>query len=82
MLGAEGNVQGTFEFLPHTISSTVLGTDKSDGYSISGPYTLWTELGMVYRQDTVFFRVACVGRSTRSGGVLYYSNDFLSFCYC
>mmetsp|Transcript_16649 Transcript_16649/g.19200 ORF Transcript_16649/g.19200 Transcript_16649/m.19200 type:complete len:2254 (-) Transcript_16649:59-6820(-) len=67
MLGAEGNVEGTFEFLPHTIPSTVLGTDDGDGYSISGPYTLWTELGMVYRKGTTHFRVACVGRSTRSG---------------
>jgi hypothetical protein len=67
VLGAEGNVEGTFELLPHTVSSTVLGSDDSDGHSISGPYTLWTELGIVYRKGTAHFRVACVGRSTRSG---------------
>lgn len=68
MLGNDGNVEGTFELLPHTIPISVLGTyDEDDMYSISGPYTLWTELGMVYRKGENFFRVVCLGRATRSG---------------
>jgi hypothetical protein len=67
MLGTDGNVTGTFELLPHTIPLSVVGSyDEDDVYSLSGPYTLWTELGMVYRKGETFFRVACVGRSTRT----------------
>eukprot|EP00980_Cylindrotheca_fusiformis_P011048 scaffold2535_cov126-Cylindrotheca_fusiformis.AAC.10 len=62
MLDKRGDVEGTFEFLPHTIPSKHLG-DVSDGNAVSGPYTHWTELGVAYRQGTAFFRVACVGRS-------------------
>ena len=66
MLGTNGNVTGTFELLQHSIRSTFFGEDDEDMYSISGPYTLWTELGMVYRKGETFFRVACVGRSNRN----------------
>ena len=67
MLGTDGNITGTFELLPHTIPLSVVGSDDEDDvYSISGPYTLWTELGMVYRKGETFFRVACAGRSTRN----------------
>lgn len=64
LLDEDGIVQGTFELLPHTISTESLGSDD-DGYSITGPYTHWTELGIVYRQSATFFRVSCLGRSTR-----------------
>jgi len=68
MLGKDGNVEGTFELLPHTISTSVLGADDEDDvFSIAGPYTLWTELGMVYRKGETYFRVVCLGRATRSG---------------
>jgi hypothetical protein len=65
MLDKIGDVEGTFEFLPHTIPSKVLG-DASDGHAISGPYTHWTELGVAYHHGAAFFRVACVGRCLRS----------------
>jgi len=67
MLGTDGNITGTFELLPHTINSDVVGSDdEDDAYSISGPFTLWTELGMVYRNGSTYFRVACAGRSNRN----------------
>lgn len=65
MLDKRGDVEGTFEFLPHTIPSKHFG-DVSDGHAVTGPYTHWTELGVSYRNGAAFFRVACVGRSLRS----------------
>lgn len=65
MLDTKGDVEGTFELIPHTISSEILGNGP-DGYSITGPFTHWTELGVAYRNGAAFFRVACVGRSSRS----------------
>lgn len=63
MLDEDGIIGSTFELLPHTISADSLGNNE-DGYSITGPYTHWTELGLVYRENATFFRVACLGRST------------------
>ena len=65
MLNAKGDVEGTFELVPSTISSDILGTGN-DGYSITGPFTNWTELGIAYRGGEAFFRVACVGRSSKN----------------
>jgi hypothetical protein len=65
MLDSKGDVEGTFELIPHTISSEVLGNGP-DGYSVTGPFTHWTELGVVYREGASFFRVACVGKSSKS----------------
>ncbi len=77
MLGTNGNVTGTFELLPHTINSDVVGSDDEDDvYSISGPYTLWTELGMVYRNGSTYFRVACAGRSNRNSQPKLLSIEF------
>jgi len=67
MLGTDGNVTGTFEFLPHTIPLSLVGSeDEDDVFSISGPFTLWTELGIVYRKGETFFRVICAGTATRN----------------
>ncbi|KAG7367435.1 GRF zinc finger domain containing protein [Nitzschia inconspicua] len=60
VLGQKGEVVGGFELLPPLIPSDVLG----EAASISGPFTHWTELGVVYRDTGAFFRLACVGRST------------------
>jgi hypothetical protein len=66
LLDEDGIADGTFELLPHSVSTQSLGNDE-DGYAITGPYTHWTELGLVYREGATFFRVACLGRSTRVG---------------
>ena len=65
MLDADGNVEGSFELLPHLLSSDTLPHDDH-GHSIVGPYNHWTELGPCYGEDGAFFRVACVGRSSRT----------------
>jgi hypothetical protein len=65
MLGTKGGVEGSFELIPHSISSEILGNGP-DGYSITGPFTHWTELGVAYRDGASFFRVACVGKSSKS----------------
>ena len=65
MLGAKGEVEGSFELLPHTVSSETLG-NGADGCSVIGPFTHWTELGVSYRNGASFFRVACVGKSTKT----------------
>lgn len=65
LLGPEADVEGTFELLPNTVSGEVLLAD-STASSVCGPYSHWTELGVVYRSSGTFFRVACVGRSMRS----------------
>jgi hypothetical protein len=65
MLDASGNVEGSFELIPHVLSSDVLW-NGSDGHNIVGPFHHWTELGVVYNEDGVYFRVACLGRSSRT----------------
>ena len=65
MLDKKGGVEGSFELIPHTITSEIIG-ETSDGHSISCPYTHWTELGMAYRDGASFFRVACIGKSLRT----------------
>lgn len=62
MLDNHGGVEGTFEFLPHVISSEILG-DMPGDKAVSGPYTHWTELGLAYQNGKTFFRVCCIGRS-------------------
>lgn len=65
-LGISGKINGSFELLPHTLTPEMLGTG-SNGYSIGGPYSHWTELGQTQRDDgSLAFRVACVGRSWRT----------------
>jgi hypothetical protein len=65
MLGTKGEVEGSFELIPHIISSETLGNGP-DGCSVTGPFTHWTELGVAYRDGSSFFRVACVGKSSRT----------------
>jgi hypothetical protein len=65
MLDASGNVEGAFELLPNILSSEMLSHDE-DGHSVVGPYNHWTELGPCYGEDGTFFRIACVGRSSRT----------------
>jgi hypothetical protein len=76
LLDRNGDVEGSFELLPHIISAEALDgscthpstTEASSSTNvISGPYTHWTELGIAHRENgTAYFRVACVGRSMKS----------------
>ena len=72
MLDENGEVEGTFELLPHLIDAEILG----DSEGCSGPYTHWTELGVVYRDGSTYFRVACVGKSLNSRLPVLLSIDF------
>ena len=65
MLSKKGDVEGTFELLPHSISNAALGGTGSE-VAVMGPFTHWVELGVGYRNGSGFFRVACVGKSPRS----------------
>ena len=65
ILDETGKIVGSFELLPHVLNSEILG-NGNDGYSISGPYTHWTELGIVENNGSPYYRVTCVGKSTRS----------------
>ena len=45
----------------------MISSDDIGGhYGVSGPYTHFQELGIVRRDEETFYRVTCVGRSTRS----------------
>ena len=44
------------------ISAEYIGSN----HGVTGPYTHFEELGLVTRDKECFFRVACIGRSTRS----------------
>ncbi len=57
-----GEISGSFEFLPHIISSDL--TDQVDGGSVSGPYSNWTELGTIERGNNSFYRAAFICRAT------------------
>lgn len=63
ILNAHGDIVGNFEFLPHVIQSELV--HRSDGDSMTGPYTNWTELGTV-EDDPAFFRAAFVAHSTKT----------------
>lgn len=65
MLDESGNVDGSFELIPHVLSSDILW-NGIDGHSIVGPFNHWTELGVVYNDNGMYFRVACIGRSSRT----------------
>lgn len=65
MLDSTGNVEGSFELMPHVLTSEMI-TGELDGYAIVGPFSHWTELGPCYNENGAFFRVACVGRSSRT----------------
>ena len=62
-LDIAGEIQGSFEFLPHILNKDILGS--SNGHMITGPYTHWTELGTVRRDGSTYSRVTFSGRSTR-----------------
>jgi hypothetical protein len=64
ILDKSGSIIGSFEFLPHILNKEMLGSTVN-GYSITGPYTHWTELGIVRREGSSFYRASFVGRSTR-----------------
>ena len=65
MLNKKGDVEGTFELLPHSISGEALGETGTEP-AVTGPFTHWVELGVAYRGGSAFFRVACVGKSPRT----------------
>mmetsp|Transcript_5230 Transcript_5230/g.11836 ORF Transcript_5230/g.11836 Transcript_5230/m.11836 type:complete len:3618 (-) Transcript_5230:38-10891(-) len=62
LLDDDGAICGSFELLPNMISAD----DLRSHYGVAGPYTHFQELGIVRRNDESFYRVSCVGRSTRS----------------
>jgi len=62
LLDEDGAICGSFELLPNMIAADELGGH----YGVLGPYTHFQELGTVTRDKDLFYRVACVGRSTRS----------------
>lgn len=62
LLDEDGAICGSFELLPNMIAADELGGH----YGVLGPYTHFQELGIVTRDKDSFYRVACVGRSTRS----------------
>lgn len=64
-LDTGGEIKRTFELLPFIVSSEVLG-HSTEGYSISGPYSHWTELGVVRHESGTCFRTVCVGKSSRT----------------
>ena len=64
-LDENGNIIGSFEFLPHVINTETLAMGM-EGHSISDPYTQWKELGTVEREGSFFYRVAFVGKSLRN----------------
>lgn len=65
LLDDRGNVSGSFELLPYIVKSEVLGTG-SDGYCIHGPYTAFTQLGYVECDSIKYFRIVCLGKSSRT----------------
>ncbi|KAL7543894.1 hypothetical protein ACHAXR_013387, partial [Thalassiosira sp. AJA248-18] len=62
LLDDDGLICGSFELLPNMISADDIGGH----YGVAGPYTQFQELGIVRRGEGTFYRVTCVGRSTRS----------------
>jgi hypothetical protein len=62
---SSNKINGSFELLPHVLSSKVLKTGD-DGHLISGPYTHWTELGVIEWNGSLFYRASFVGRSTKT----------------
>ncbi len=63
-LDGSGEINGSFEFLPHLLSKDVLGS-SANGSNISGPYRHWIELGTICRDGTNYYRLVFAGRSTR-----------------
>jgi hypothetical protein len=76
-LNKKGFVDGSFELLPHSIPASML---EEGTVPFSGPYTHWTELGVVYRETGAFFRLACVGRSTMNGQMRLLCLEFNETC--
>jgi hypothetical protein len=56
-----GVIKGSFELLPNRVDGEVLG-NGADGYSIAGPFTHWTEMG-VFDESS---RLICIGKSSRT----------------
>lgn len=56
-----GEIAGSFELLPNRLDSEMLGNGP-DAYSIVGPYTHWTEIGVLDGG----IRFVCVGKSSRT----------------
>jgi len=72
VLDNKANVVGSFEFLPNVITSDNLGFG-SEGFYMTGPYTLWTEFGIVRNEA---FRVLCVAKSSRTNQPRLLSVEF------
>ena len=64
LLDDGGAICGSFELLPHIIPADVLGLGSQN--SVSGPYSHFQELGIVRKDQEIFYRVTCVGRSART----------------
>jgi hypothetical protein len=71
ILDSACKVVGSFELLPHTITATMIG-NENEGSPLRGPYTHWTELGIVERQSSFFYRVACVAKTKSNQEKLLY----------
>ena len=71
ILDSTGKVTGSFELLPHTITATMLG-NENEGETLRGPYTHWTELGIVEHQSSFFYRVAFVAKTQSNQEKLLY----------
>jgi hypothetical protein len=62
VLNEFGSVTDSFELLPNRLDPGVLGNEP-DSYSILGPFTRWTELGVA---DDGSFRLVAIGKSSRT----------------
>mmetsp|Transcript_28026 Transcript_28026/g.42742 ORF Transcript_28026/g.42742 Transcript_28026/m.42742 type:complete len:4540 (+) Transcript_28026:153-13772(+) len=62
ILDETGSISGSFELLPNQIESEFLGGGP-DTHSIVGPFHHWTEIGIMHED---FFRLICVGKSSRT----------------
>ncbi|KAL9190922.1 hypothetical protein ACHAXT_000628 [Thalassiosira profunda] len=62
LLDDDGGICGSFELLPNVVAAEDIGSH----YGVAGPYAHFQELGTVTRAGTTFYRVTCVGKSSRS----------------
>ena len=62
ILDDDGTISSNFEILPNMIPAADLG----GSYAVVGPYHHFEELGIVERDGESFYRLTCVGKSTRT----------------
>jgi hypothetical protein len=63
-LSPDGVLNSTFELLPNCVTSDTLGNGSGD--NVVGPFSHWTELGMIEKGGTAYFRALCLGKSSRT----------------